>query len=89
MLTFYPTLRAVAAAIAILSSGATWAAQAREIDSQLRDDVIASCSTDAYRLCPQSLGDESAAVKCMRKNRAQLNKTCRVVYDKVVRVLRK
>jgi hypothetical protein len=89
MISFNPTFKAVAGAIALVSFCATFAAQAREIDSQLREDVITNCSTDAYRLCPQSLGDETAAVKCMRKNRAQLNKTCRVVYDKVVRVLRK
>jgi hypothetical protein len=49
--------------------------------------VIASCSSDAYRLCPQSLGSESDAVSCMKSKRSQLEQTCRVAYDKVVRVL--
>ena len=89
MLTFHRSFRAFAGTIAALSFCAALAAQAREIDPQLREYVITSCSTDAYRLCPQSLGDESAAVRCMRKNRAQLNQICRVAYDKVVRVLRR
>jgi hypothetical protein len=81
------TFRALAGACAALSFCAALAAQAREIDPQLRQYVIASCSTDAYRLCPQSLGSEGDAVKCMKKNRSQLNQVCRVAYDKVARVL--
>jgi hypothetical protein len=88
MLTFNRTSKAMAGAVAVASFCAALAAQAREIDPELRQYVIASCSTDAYRFCPQSLGNETDAVKCMRKNRAQLNQTCRVAYDKVVRVLR-
>jgi hypothetical protein len=88
MLTKIRTFRAVAGAVAAVSFCAALAAQAREIDPELRQYVIASCSTDAYRLCPQSLGNETDAVKCMKKNRSQLNQTCRGAYDKVVRVLR-
>jgi hypothetical protein len=88
MLSYFVTFKAVAGAIAAASLCAALAAQAREIDPELRQYVINSCSTDAYRFCPQSLGNESEAVKCMRKNRAQLNKVCRVAYDKAVRVLR-
>ncbi len=89
MLTFDRTFRAFAGAVAAGSFCVTLAAQARELDPQMRQYVITSCSTDAYRLCPQALGDESAAVQCMRKNRSQLDQICRVAYDKVVRVLRK
>ena len=89
MLSYNRTFRAVAVAFVAVSFGAALAAQAREIDAELRQYVITSCSTDAYRLCPQSLGDEGEAVKCMRKYRSQLNLTCRVAYDKVVHVLRK
>jgi hypothetical protein len=89
MLNFHRTFRAFAGPLAAVSFCAALAAQAREIDPQLREYVITSCSTDAYRLCPQALGDETAAVQCMRKNRSQLNQICRVAYDKVVRVLHK
>jgi hypothetical protein len=61
---------------------------ARELDPDLRQQVIASCSQDAYRLCPQSLGSEQDAVSCMKSKRSQLEQTCRVAYDKVARVLR-
>ena len=88
MLTDNRTFRALARAIAAASFCAAIAAQAREIDPELRQYVISSCSTDAYRLCPASLNSDTDAVKCMRKNRSQLNQTCRVAYDKVVRVLR-
>jgi hypothetical protein len=60
---------------------------ARDLDPELRQTVIASCSQDAYRLCPQSLGNEHDAVNCMKSKRAQLDHTCRVAYDKVARVL--
>jgi hypothetical protein len=62
-------------------------AGARELDPELRQYVIVSCSQDAYRLCPQSMNSEREAADCMRGKRAQLNKTCRVAFDKVARVL--
>ena len=66
----------------------TGAASARELDPDLRQYVIASCSQDAYRLCPQSLGSEHDAVSCMKTKRSQLSQTCGVAYEKAVRVLR-
>jgi hypothetical protein len=60
---------------------------ARELDPELRQYVIASCSVDAYRLCPQSLGNEKDAVSCMRAKRRELGPTCRVAYDKAARTL--
>ncbi len=64
------------------------AAGAKELDPELKQYVIASCSTDAYRLCPQSLGNQDEAVSCMKSKRSQLDQVCRVAYDKVVRTLR-
>ena len=63
------------------------AADARELDPNLKQYVIATCSSDAYRLCPMSLGSERDAVSCMKTKRAQLNHACRVAYDKVARIL--
>ena len=77
--------RAVLAAGAL--SASLVAADARELDPNLKQYVISTCSTDAYRLCPTSLGSEHDAVACMRTKRAQLNHACRVAYDRVVRVL--
>jgi hypothetical protein len=65
------------------------AADARKLDAAMQQYVIASCSDDAFRLCPSSLGSENDAVACMRSKRAQLNQTCRVAYDKAVRTLRR
>ena len=60
---------------------------ARDLDPDLRQQVIASCNGDAMRLCPQSLGNESEAVSCMRKKRRDLTPVCRAAYDQAVRVL--
>ena len=48
------------------------AAMAKDLDPQTRSYVIASCSTDAYRLCPQSLGSAKDAVSCMQTKRREL-----------------
>ena len=62
-------------------------AGARDLDPAMKQYVIASCSGDAFRLCPTSLTSEQDAVACMRTKRSELNKVCRVAYDKVVRTL--
>jgi hypothetical protein len=74
-----------AGAVLFLVSGAV----ARELDPQMRQNVIFSCSADAYRLCPQSLGTEREAVECMKRKRRELGPACRTAYDKVVRILAK
>ena len=72
----------------IIAAGlAVGAAQARDLDPETRNYVIATCSTDAYRLCPQSLSNEQAAVSCMRARRRELGSACRVAYDRVARIL--
>jgi hypothetical protein len=63
------------------------AAMAKDLDPETRQNVIASCSTDAYRLCPQALGNEKAAVSCMATKRHELGQVCRVAYAKAVRIL--
>jgi hypothetical protein len=70
-----------------ICAGLTNAALAQDLDPNMRQLVIASCSTDAYRLCPQSLGSEKDAVSCMASKRRQLGQICRVAYDKAARVL--
>ncbi len=79
------TLRAILALGAMVA--AINAAGARDLDPELRQYVISSCSEDAYRLCPQSLGNERDAVSCMKSNRAKLNRTCRSAYDKAAHSL--
>jgi len=79
------TLRAILALGAMVAT--IDAACARDLDPELRQYVIASCSTDAYRLCPQSLGSEHDAVSCMKSKRSQLNQVCRSAYDKAARTL--
>jgi hypothetical protein len=72
------------AAFFVISQGF---ADARDLDPELRQFVIASCSQDAFRLCPQALNSEHEAVSCMRGKRSQLNQICRTAYDKAARVL--
>ena len=79
------TLRALLALGAMVA--AINAAGARDLDPELRQYVMASCSDDAFRLCPQSLGSEHDAVSCMKSKRAQLNKLCRSAYDKAAHTL--
>ena len=79
------TVRAVLALGAMVA--AINAASARDLDPELRQYVMASCSDDAYRLCPQSLGSEHDAVSCMKSKRAQLNRLCRSAYDKAAHQL--
>jgi len=74
-------------ALALAAVALAGAASAKDLDPDLRQQVIASCSGDAMRLCPQSLNNESEAVSCMRKKRRDLTPVCRAAYDQVVRVL--
>jgi hypothetical protein len=60
---------------------------AKDLNPDLRQQVIASCSSDAIRLCPQSLSSQDEAVSCMRKKRHDLTPVCRAAYEQVVRVL--
>lgn len=73
--------------IGLLPAAFAFDASARDLDPEMRQAVIVSCSVDAYRLCPQSLGNEQDAITCMKAKRRQLGPTCRVAYDKVVRTL--
>jgi hypothetical protein len=63
-------------------------AGALDVSPALRDQAIQNCQGDALRLCPESLTDEGAAVSCMATKRPQLSPSCRVVYDRVARVLK-
>ncbi len=88
--TFLLSVRRKAAPLALaagLLASSYSAVLARDLDPDLRQYVIVSCSQDAYRLCPQSLSNEKDAVLCMRSKRSQLDQICRVAYEKAVRVL--
>ncbi len=61
--------------------------QAKDLDPDLRQQIVASCSADAMRLCPQSLSSQDEAVSCMRKKRHDLTPVCRAAYEQAVRVL--
>jgi hypothetical protein len=71
----------------VLGTFSVSAAMAKDLDPQTRQAVISSCSTDAYRLCPQSLASEKDAVHCMATKRRELGQICRVAYEKAVRTL--
>lgn len=86
LFTLCRSARSLAVAATLLAS-TLGAASARDLDPTLVQYVIASCSQDAYRLCPQSLSSEKDAVSCMKAKHSQLNGICRTAYDKVARVL--
>ena len=73
----------------LLAAGllASTAAGARDLDPQVKQYVISTCSGDAYRLCPQSLTSEKDAVSCMKTKRRELGPACRMAYDKAARLL--
>ena len=60
----------------------------QDVSPELRQAALDNCTGDAVRLCPQALTDEGQAVSCMATKRAQLTSSCRVVYDRVARVLK-
>ena len=60
----------------------------QDVTPELRQLALDNCTGDAVRLCPQALTDEGQAVSCMATKRPQLSPSCRVVYDRVARVLR-
>ena len=64
--------------------GAVWATPLAPDQQQ---EVIATCSPDAYRLCPQSMSSVSEVAICMRRKHSELSPTCRISFDKVVRIL--
>ena len=63
-------------------------AGAQDVSPELRQAALDNCTGDAVRLCPQSLTDEGQAISCMSTKRSQLSQSCRVVYDRVARVLK-
>ena len=75
----------VALALAMVSPSL---AGAQDVSPELRQAALDNCTGDAVRLCPQSLTDEGQAISCMSTKRAQLSQSCRVVYDRVARVLK-
>ena len=75
----------VGAALAISALHGT--AVANSLAPDLQQQVIAICSPDAYRLCPQSLTSVGEAATCMRRKHSELTPTCRVAFDRVVRIL--
>ena len=77
----YATLAGALVALAAMG------AQAGELSADLKQEVLANCMSDAYRLCPQSLGSVSEAAACMRGKHAQLTPLCRVAFDRAARVL--
>ena len=60
----------------------------QDVTPALRQAALDNCTGDAMRLCPQALTDEGQAVSCMASKRSQLSTSCRVVYDRVARVLK-
>lgn len=60
----------------------------QDVSPELRQQAIQTCTNDAVRLCPAALMDEGETVSCMSDKRPQLTQSCRVVYDRVARLLK-
>ncbi|HEY8335448.1 MAG TPA: hypothetical protein VIQ05_16780 [Tardiphaga sp.] len=63
-------------AIALALSAAATAAQAYSPDQERL------CSADAMRLCSAQVPNVEQVTACMRKQKANLSKGCRAVFDK-------
>lgn len=65
----------LAAAVLTLASTAALA------QPYTRDQQVAACSDDAFRLCGDAIPDEGRVVACMAARRSYLSQSCRVVFD--------
>lgn len=82
------TIAAPLGVVLALAVASPCLAGAQDVSPELRQAALDNCTGDAVRLCPQSLTDEGQAVSCMATKRPQLSPNCRVVYDRVARVLK-
>ena len=80
-------LRKNFAGVALAIAAFHGTALANSLAPDVQQQVIAICSPDAYRLCPQSMGSVGEVAACMRHKHAELTPTCRVAFDRVVRIL--
>ena len=71
-----------------LATASACLAGAQDVTPELRQAALDNCTGDAMRLCPDALMDQGQAVSCMSTKRPQLSPSCRVVYDRVARVLK-
>ena len=53
---------------------------------QLQQDAM-SCAGEAVQICPEVMTAADHGVSCMVGKRTQFSPRCRVIYDKVARVL--
>ena len=55
---------------------------------QLQQDAM-SCVGEAVQICPEVMTADDHGVACMVGKRGQFSPRCRLIYDKVARVLRR
>ena len=53
---------------------------------QLRQDAM-SCAGEAVQICPEVMTAADHGISCMVGKRVSFSSRCRVIYDKVARVL--
>lgn len=63
-------------------------ADEQDVSPALRQKAISVCTSDAERLCPDSLSSEDLVVSCLAGKRPQLTTACKSAYDQVAHVLK-
>lgn len=56
---------------------------------EIRQAAVTSCTGDVLRLCPSVIFDEQRVFECMGLNRDQLSPSCRSVYDRGAKTVRR
>ena len=61
-------------------------AASQPMTEQLQQDAM-SCAGEAVQICPEVMTADDHGVSCMVGKRASFSPRCRLIYDKVARVL--
>ena len=73
-------------AVALCLACPCLAASRPVMTEQLQQDAM-SCVGEAVQMCPEVMTADDHGVSCMIGKRTQFSPRCRVIYDKVARVL--
>ncbi len=80
--------RLTVAAVALDLAPHCLAASPPVMSDQLQQDTM-SCVGEAVQICPEVMTSDDHGVACMVGKRGQFSPRCRLIYDKVARVLRR
>ena len=73
-------------ALALSLASPSLAASRPVMTEQLQQDAM-SCAGEAIQICPEVMTAADHGISCMVGKRVSFSSRCRVIYDKVARVL--